>query len=79
MNEKPLIKAGEAARILGIDIGTLRKWGASGELPPHYTALSGTRFYLRSDITAFLTKPEKPIGGDSRHGVKHDQGGSSGG
>jgi excisionase family DNA binding protein len=54
--EKPLIRIGEAAALLGIHKDTLRSWGDVGEFKPHHKTASGTRFYLRSDIDEFLKK-----------------------
>ena len=43
--EKRLVKIGEAARLLGCGIDTLRKWERSGELLPDRKTKGGTRFY----------------------------------
>ena len=40
-----LIKIGEAAKLLGVTVQTLRKWEASGELLPERKSESGTRYY----------------------------------
>jgi putative resolvase len=39
------IKIGEAAKILGISIQTLRRWEASGDLCPSYISPGKTRYY----------------------------------
>jgi predicted site-specific integrase-resolvase len=39
------IKIGEAAKILGVSIQTLRRWEASGYLVPHRKSSGDTRYY----------------------------------
>jgi putative resolvase len=39
------IKIGEAAKVLGISIQTLRRWEASGYLTPHRKSIGNTRYY----------------------------------
>ncbi len=39
------IKAGEAARILGVTVQTLRRWEKSGQLMPDKKSEGGTRYY----------------------------------
>ena len=39
------IKAGEAARILGVTVQTLRRWEKSGQLLPDKKTEGGTRYY----------------------------------
>lgn len=48
--EKRLVKIGEAARLLGCSISTLRKWEASGELLPARKTAGGTRYYATADL-----------------------------
>ena len=43
--EKKLVKIGEAAKILGTCVNTLRRWEASGELVPTRKTQGGTRYY----------------------------------
>lgn len=43
--EKRFIKIGEAAKMLGVSIETMRRWEASGELAPHRKTKGGTRYY----------------------------------
>jgi putative resolvase len=45
-----LVKIGEAARLLGASIVSLRKWEATGELLPARKTKGGTRYYAISDI-----------------------------
>lgn len=48
--EKRLVKIGEAAKLLGCAISTLRKWEASGELIPARKTAGGTRYYATADL-----------------------------
>ena len=48
--EKRLVKIGEASRLLGCSISTLRKWEATGELLPARKTKGGTRYYATSDL-----------------------------
>ena len=43
--EKRLVKIGEAARLLGTEPATLRKWEKTGELLPARKTKGGTRYY----------------------------------
>ena len=47
---KRLIKIGEAARLLGASVVTLRKWESTGELLPARKTKGGTRYYNVSDL-----------------------------
>ncbi len=40
-----LIKVGEAAKILGVTVQTLRRWERSGQLLPDKKTEGGTRYY----------------------------------
>lgn len=40
-----LVKIGEAAKIMGVAVDTMRKWDASGELVPDRKTSGGTRYY----------------------------------
>ena len=48
--EKRLVKIGEAAALLGVAVGTLRKWEATGELVPSRKTAGGTRYYAVADL-----------------------------
>ncbi len=48
--EKKFIKIGEAAKILGVSIETMRRWEVSGELVPHKKTQGGTRYYELSKL-----------------------------
>lgn len=43
--EKRLVKIGEAAKLLGSSVDTLRKWEKTGELLPARKTRGGTRYY----------------------------------
>ena len=43
--EKRLLKIGEAAKMLGVAVSTMRKWEATGELMPARKTAGGTRYY----------------------------------
>lgn len=46
------VKIGEAAKILGVSVNTLRRWEEQGFILPGHTP-AGTRFYLVKDLEAF--------------------------
>ena len=48
--ENRLVKIGEAAKLLGTAISTLRRWEETGELLPARKTKGGTRFYAVSDL-----------------------------
>ena len=48
--EAKLVKIGEAAKMLGTTPGQLRRWDATGELPPTRKTIAGTRYYAVSDL-----------------------------
>jgi len=48
--ESRLVKIGEAAKLLGTAISTLRRWEETGELLPTRKTKGGTRFYAVSDL-----------------------------
>lgn len=48
--EKKLVKIGEAAKILGTCVNTLRRWEASGELVPTRKTQGGTRYYSIAEL-----------------------------
>lgn len=48
--EYRLVKIGEAAKLLGVTITTLRRWEASGELTPARKTKGGTRYYAVADL-----------------------------
>ena len=50
------MKIGEVSKTIGVSAQTIRRWDRTGELVPHLVTKTGHRLYLRSDITAFLTK-----------------------
>ena len=57
-----LIKIGEAAKLLGVTVQTLRKWEASGELLPERKSESGTRYYDPNKLLGTSTSSAVTIG-----------------
>src|SRR3989344_2324899 len=70
MAEEQFITIGEAAKILGISIDTLRRWDKSGKLKPASVSEAGYRLYSKSQIELFsndlfaLAKTWASDGGD---------------
>ena len=48
-DEADLLPIGEAARMLGVSVGTVRRWERQGKLAAHRT-LGGQRRFVRDDI-----------------------------
>ena len=65
------IKVGKAAEMLGVDITTLRRWEATGELMPARKSKGGTRYY-DEDALAGLKDADMPTIGYARVS-SHDQ------
>ena len=54
LNQEPLaIREAEAARLLGVSIGLLRKWRQHGG-GPKFAKLNSAVIYRVADLTAFL-------------------------
>lgn len=53
------VKVHEAARILGVSPNTVRKWGASGQIPEYRHPVNRYRLYKRKDLEALLQQIEK--------------------
>ena len=51
--DKRLVKIGEAARLLGTDHSTLRKWESTGELLPARKTKGGTGYYDVAELMGF--------------------------
>jgi excisionase family DNA binding protein len=49
-----LLSIGEAAKLLGVSIDTLRRWDSAGRLTSVRSGPRGHRFYRRSDIDQYL-------------------------
>lgn len=56
--QNKLISIGEAARLLGVSIDTLRRWDSAGHLSSIRVGPRGYRFYKQSDIRAYLQSVE---------------------
>ena len=53
-----LIRIGEAAKLLGVSVQTLRRWERSGQLLPDRKTDAGTRYYEKYKILGLdTTKP----------------------
>ena len=53
MNNR-LMRIGEAARLIGVSVDTLRRWADSGNLIPIRTSPLGHRYYRYSDIESYI-------------------------
>jgi excisionase family DNA binding protein len=53
------VKVHEAARILGVAPNTVRKWGASGQIPEYRHPVNRYRLYKRRDLEALLQRIEQ--------------------
>lgn len=54
MNENaPTHSIGEAARILGVSVDTLRRWDESGKLPARRVGIREDRRYTQADLDNF--------------------------
>jgi predicted DNA-binding transcriptional regulator AlpA len=60
----PIIRPGNAARLLGISRATLYRWEASGRLAPRVILGPGTSGWREEDIAAFLASA--PRGGERK-------------
>lgn len=54
-NENKLMPIGEAAKLLGVSIMTLRRWDESGRFPSIRKKPGGDRYYEKRDIEIFLS------------------------
>lgn len=52
--QNKLISIGEAAKLLGVSIDTLRRWDSAGRLPSIRGGSRGHRYYRQSDIDQYL-------------------------
>ena len=62
-NMNRLIRIGEAAKLLGVSVQTLRRWERSGQLLPDRKTDAGTRYYEKYKILGLdATKPTITLG-----------------
>lgn len=54
MDEKDLISIGETAEMLGVSIGTLRRWDESGRFPSLRDTPTGNRYYSKKVVETYL-------------------------
>ncbi|MBI5152265.1 MerR family transcriptional regulator [Candidatus Peregrinibacteria bacterium] len=57
--EKKLLFIGEAAKLIGVSIDTLRKWEKKGILQSFRPSLTSKRYYRQEDIDQFLSKDSR--------------------
>lgn len=57
-----LVRIGEAAAMLGVSIGTLRKWESTGELIPARKTKGGTRYYCAAELSGIGDSDSPTIG-----------------
>jgi len=55
MSDQDFLSITEAARVLGVDKQTLRRWDTAGSLRPDFRSPGGHRKYKRETIDAFAT------------------------
>ena len=54
--KQEFLSAGEAAKVLGVSIQTVRNWDASGQLKARRHPINRYRLYRKSDIEKLLAK-----------------------
>ena len=59
-NPADKIATGEAAKLIGVSIDTLKRWEKAGRIKASRTP-SGHRRFTRSDVLALLEEPEEPV------------------
>jgi excisionase family DNA binding protein len=59
------LNIGDAARLIGVHVDTLRRYEASGRIAAQRTP-SGHRRFKRSDVEALLHRPDQLDGGEDR-------------
>jgi excisionase family DNA binding protein len=52
--ENKLVTIGQASKMLGVSISTLRRWDKSGVMKSTRAGIRGHRYYAQSDIENFL-------------------------
>ena len=61
-----LLKEGETADILNLEVSTLRRWRWSGDGPP-FIKLGGAVRYRRSDLEAYIEAQRRQSTSDTRN------------
>lgn len=69
-----LVPIGEAARLLGVSVPTLREWDRSGRLRALRLPASGRRAYREDDLRRFLEGLEHEATQGSHHWARHPDG-----
>lgn len=67
------LKIGEASKILGVSIQTLRRWEEDGYLIPHHRSNRNTRYYSLDQLTQEKPKEEKALTVAYARVSSHDQ------
>lgn len=56
--DKNLLRIGEAVKLLGVSIDTLRRWDRGGKFLSVRVSSAGNRYYRRADIDLFIKNPQ---------------------
>ena len=56
LGSKVMLRAGDVARLLGVHINTVRRWGKKGILKAYRVGPRGDRRFRREDVDAFLNE-----------------------
>jgi DNA (cytosine-5)-methyltransferase 1 len=59
INFKDYLRVGDAAKLLGVCIQTLRNWDRDGKLKAYRHTMSSYRLYKREDLENLLEKIKK--------------------
>ncbi len=58
LDNKDLMKSGEAAAYIGVCTETLRRWDYHGILVPVYRKPNGHRYYSKEQVEEYIKKQE---------------------
>jgi predicted site-specific integrase-resolvase len=64
-----LAKIGKVAKMLGVEVSTLRAWERSGELVPARRSKAGIRYYDLDKVTGLSTEPDPGLDPGLNHGL----------
>jgi DNA-binding transcriptional MerR regulator len=53
------LRVGEAAKLIGVDIQTLRRWDKAGKLKPYRHPVSNYRLYMLAQVNKLLEDIKK--------------------
>jgi excisionase family DNA binding protein len=54
LSRKIMLRAGEAAQLLGVHVNTVRRWSDKGILRAYYIGSRGDRRFRRMELESFL-------------------------